>query len=237
MKKLILIITVLFFVNIALASNKDSMGLTKEQTKNMSQAMKVYQTTLNYPYPSWFSTELVGKNYTNENGNTFISEQIPTGQTFDNWKELYAVYSVYTKHSQFNLNKFINMSLAVYINNCGIKNLSLLNLSKKGDANAKTYLLFCYQFNNNLKQEAKSNKKLDSYLTNNGKNGEVALFKFLKVKDTYIKVYQEWKVPSFNVKGIEKNFSLITKIKDFNYKKAIIAMKKFANISATANTI
>ena len=203
MKKLFsLICCITLFFSVAYAEEKDFMGMTKEQVQ--TQGMNIYDASVSYPYPSWFSTGLVGDVYKKQNGGTFIYEQIPTGQSFDNWKEIYAVYGLYTTSDKVDLDKFIAYSITPFVQACGKDNLKIQYLFNRNDNRIIT--IYCGKYLNNPKQ------------------GEIGVFRFTKFENTYFKIYQEWKTNTFDVNKLGKN-----PIDNFNYKDASIKQSTFEN--------
>lgn len=163
------------------------MGMTKDQVKNSIQTMNVYDVSLTYPYPTWFSSGLIGDVYKTQKGVSFLYEEIPTGQNFDSWKEIYTIAGLYDKENKLTISQYANFVLAGFVKSCN-KNIKILNASKTESSSMS--ILLCGSL---------SNKNIKAYSNN---PGEVAIFKFIKFKNTFIQIGQEWRTESFDTTSI-----------------------------------
>ncbi len=218
-KHIILVIALtISLISVGISQYKDSRfptAITSKNSNTSMESMKIFEASVSFPYPNWFTHGFVGDIYKKQNGASFIFEEIPLEQTFDNWKELYAVYGLNSKSDKINLEKFIIYSIIPFQNVCG-KNIKLAAVNK--NSATPTYLLFC-------------GKKSKS------KYGEVAILKFFKVKNTYIKVYQEWNITPFEVSNLGSNSShWIDKI-DINKKSFNNAYNKIYNKASAIEAV
>ena len=72
-------------------------GADSSQVKAITQAVKLYQGVLSFPPPMWVNdVKDLGNSefFRNQQNNLFAIEQIPKGQTFERWTNLYGVYKI-----------------------------------------------------------------------------------------------------------------------------------------------
>ncbi|PIW30714.1 MAG: hypothetical protein COW30_01705 [Rhodospirillales bacterium CG15_BIG_FIL_POST_REV_8_21_14_020_66_15] len=146
----------------------------------------VYDAIVHFPGPSW----LVAGNPADQiefrreqNGATFVLEQIPKGEKFETWTQMYALMALYNE--SLTLNDFIVQSLGLYLEACGKENFSLRKSFKQGDA-GPTYLIICRDTPNGP----------ENFGYGNGV-GEIAAMTFRQYKNTFVKVYHEWRGKAF----------------------------------------
>ncbi|WP_407877834.1 hypothetical protein [Francisella sciaenopsi] len=219
-KLLLSVFTILISLSISFSAEKDYMGMSKDQVKNSIQTMKIYDASLTYPYPTWFSTGLIGDVYRSQKGISFLYEQIPTGQSFDDWKEIYTISGLYDKENKLSISQYANYVLSGFVKSCG-KNVKILNTAKTESSSMS--ILLCGSL---------SNKNIKAY---NNNPGEVAIFKFIKFKNTIIQIGQEWKTKSFDATSINQADFLENTYKYVNSKEAFsTAFKEIhKNVSVT----
>ena len=162
---------------------------------DVRQVVRLFDAVASYPAPSWIDDKMAQSDKLLEMSefnrkqeqNEFILEQIPKGESFSNWTKLYAVFAVKIPASAgFSLEGFVNGSLAPFIQSCGRPNFTIQPLERTGEK--MVTLVFCQ--NSPRAQEG----------TGYGEGiGEIGLFHFQKVKDTYVKVYHEWKGKNFSL--------------------------------------
>lgn len=109
-------------------------------------------------------------------------EQIPKGQKFENWSQLYAVAAFNIGSLSFE--QFIQQSLGVYVQTCGKENFKMQVLGKT--EKSFVTIVFC---------ENSPNSTGGGY----GPGiGEITLFYMAKPFGTNIKIYHHWKGDSFD---------------------------------------
>ncbi|MFC3674184.1 hypothetical protein [Ferrovibrio xuzhouensis] len=138
-----------------------------------------------YPAPSWQHSADPAKDsefYRNQNGSSFILEQIPKGEKFEKWSRLYAIAAV--KVEGLTLKDFINRSLAPFYNACGKENFFVTPLQQS----AESVLLHV------LCQNSPAGPAKFGY---GDGVGEITVMRFGQVGSTLIKVYQHWRGKSF----------------------------------------
>jgi hypothetical protein len=159
------------------------------EASKVSQVIQVYDAVIRYPAPSWFKdgngldqSEFFRK----QNGPQFIFEQIPKGDKFESWKQLYAIRGDYIKlDKEIPLDAYISMSLKPFIDVCGKERMSFERLA--GSQASGTFIMTC--------EDSPKAPSGSGY----GKGiGEIALFHFAKVNNTFLKVYHEWRGKSFS---------------------------------------
>ncbi|MED7819458.1 MULTISPECIES: hypothetical protein [unclassified Francisella] len=191
MKKLLLsTLIIILFLSASYSAEKDYMGMSKDQVKNSIQTMKVFDASLTYPYPIWFSTGLVGDVYRDQKGGGFLYEQIPTGQKFDSWNEIYTIASIYDKEGKISVSQYQAFILNGFSSSCN-HNIKVLNAVKT--KSSSIVILLCGSL---------TNKDIKAY---NNAPGEVAIFKLMKFKNTLIQVGQEWKTKPFDATKINQS--------------------------------
>ncbi len=167
----------------ASAETKDSLDGYK-----VTHSTRVYDAVVSYPAPSWYQGKdplNMSENYRNQQGPHFVLEQIPKGESFERWTRMYAVSGTYVgKGRTVPIDAFIDATVAGYVQMCGRENLAYSPLAQ--DQNSRTLLLYC--------QESSMGQAGIGY----GPGiGEIALIRFFVVKNTLLKVYQEWRGKAF----------------------------------------
>ncbi|WP_150468124.1 hypothetical protein [Francisella sp. SYW-9] len=177
------------------------------------QGMDIFDASVTYPYPSWFSSGLIGHAKNNQHGPIFTTTEIPTGQTFESWTEKYSINAIYSygKYKKnINLDKFTIYSIAKLMRNCRKENMNAKALP--GSKNNLIMIIYCGR------------------TISNPKIGEIGVFRFTKYKNTYFKIAQQWKVKSFNSKEVT-NISLKqlgVNPKNFNNAKKMLNEVSFS---------
>ena len=160
------------------------------------QKVTLYGAEVTYPAPSWVQIEKEteakavldqSETYRSEDRDQLILEQIPKGHSFSNWSNLFAVNAVRINDSvNFSLEGFVNGSFAPFIQYCGRAHFKMQPIEHNDDKIVA--LIFCQ----------------NSPLAKNGSGygdgiGEIALFHFQRVGQTYVKVYEQWKGEAFTL--------------------------------------
>ncbi|MEK9970295.1 MAG: hypothetical protein VW600_14240, partial [Ferrovibrio sp.] len=100
----------------------------------ITQTINLFDAVAVYPAASWQRSADPSKDsefYRNQNGPSFILEQIPKGEKFDKWSRLYAIAAV--KMPGLTLKDFINQSLAPFYNACGKENFSAIAIQQSAE--------------------------------------------------------------------------------------------------------
>ena len=153
---------------------------TKEfDPEQFNQVIKVFDTKVKYPAASWQDDRLVDASeyYRQQEGPSFVFEQIPKGEKFDSWTKLYAIHG--QMNEDLTYETYVKASLKVYFEVCGPDNFKLQVL-QKSDINI-TVLIFC---------EDSPNATMAGY---GAGVGEVTLMYLARPKTAFIKVYQHWR--------------------------------------------
>jgi len=123
--------------------------------------------------------------YRDQKGPSFIIEQIPKGESFEAWSQLFAIHGSYLPNAQnLTIKQFANVNMRPFIQACGEENISITKLEDA--TSALTIILFC---------AASPNGPIN--LGYGSDKGEIALMTFRRQDDTFIKVYHEWRGPKF----------------------------------------
>jgi hypothetical protein len=186
MKKILIGLLLSSSFSSLIAENLDFRGMTASDAKGTIQNIHIFDSVLTFPYPDWFKTGLVGDIYKKQDGPTFIYEQVPVNETLNNWQEMFAVSAIKHDSPKFNMAAFIDTTFKPYEESCGTEDFVAEPLMQKTDD--EMYIIFCSDTNNSVN----TTESDTSY-------GEVAIFRFIKHHDTYIKIYQEWKIPAFDL--------------------------------------
>ncbi len=152
-------------------------------------SIKIYDAIVEFPEPSWFQkggAPVQSKYYRNQAGRSFIFEQIPDTETFENWTKLYAVFGFKFPTTNVSEKVFAAEDLSSFRKACGKENFQLTEL--KSPPGTLTVKLFC-----------PSTPYGPKHLNYGPDVGEVALYQYSKVGSTILKVYHEWRGPSFDI--------------------------------------
>ena len=182
------ITTLLLAAFVFLSSHSIGYTQTLYDGGNVTQVINVYGSVVNYPVPSWFK---VGKSFDqseyfrDQKNPLFIFEQIPKGEKFTKWTSLYAVHALDARKLNISLDQYVNMSIGPFVKACGAENIAISKLHET--LRNQTLLLLC--------QNSPNAPKGSGY---GDGIGEVGLFRFNVTKQTYVKVYHEWRGKKFN---------------------------------------
>ncbi len=156
--------------------------------KKYSQALNMFDAKVSYPAPSWQKTTDAFKEieYSHQaNDNAIILEQIPKGQTFKSWTNLYAVTAQYSK--TIPLSVYVNLSTNAFLVACGKENFETRFLAK--NPNAYLFFVFCQNSANG-----------PPHLGYGDGVGEISVMMISKHKDTFVKIYEQWRGKNFSVR-------------------------------------
>lgn len=159
---------------------------------NMTFSMRIFDSLLLYPAPSWIKDYKDLPALRNSKINrqrkkgTFQWEMIPPHETFSTWSQLYGIGAYYVKNADTPLYKLRENSLQVFNRACGRQNTFARTINDYTSSN--TTLLICLA--------SPYAPKESGY----GKDiGEIMLLHTLKTHHQLIKVYHEWRGKSFNM--------------------------------------
>ena len=184
------------------------------------QLTKMFEAVISYPLPSWIEPPISldqSEYYTNRQGASYLIEQVPKGEKFTAWNRLYAIHGVMYKNGKnINLDKYAVLNFGPLIKACGKENFFLQRIFQT--KTSQTFLIVC--------QDTPHSQPGSGY----GRGvGEVGIFRFIKFKNTLIKVYQEWRGKSFVAKDKMtwpvSQEELKTMVKRFAYIKAVPALR------------
>jgi len=153
------------------------------------QVIKIFNAIVSYPLPSWIKPPISldqSEYYKDQQGPSFLLEQIPKGEKFESWSRLYAVHGTVIKNGQnITLDNYAFLNFGPLIKACGKENISLQRIHQS--KHSQSFVVLC--------QDTPHAQPGSGY----GQGvGEVGLFRFTKFKNTFIKIYQEWRGQSFD---------------------------------------
>lgn len=154
--------------------------------KSPTAIIQLFQAIVNFPPPEWQDPDnlLQGSEIARrQSGNTFVLEFIPKGQTFESWRQLYAVYAL--KSSGMELSDFVERSIVPFNQGCGEENLKTRTVSES-EASVLVQI-FC-------ENSAGAPKEMGY----GDGVGEIAVMWFGRYRQTFVKVYQQWRGPRFS---------------------------------------
>jgi len=153
------------------------------------QVIKIFEAIVSYPLPSWFKSPISldqSEYYKDQKGPSFLLEQIPKGEKFESWSRLYAVHgNIYKDGKNILLDNYAIANFGPLIKACGKENISIQRIHQ--NKQSQSYVVIC--------------RDTPHVPPGSGYGpgiGEVGLFRFLKLDNTFIKVYQEWRGKSLD---------------------------------------
>ena len=163
------------------------------QAKDIPLVINIYDAVVTYPSPSWIpqgaDTDQImngSEFFREQKGEVFVFEQIPKGQEFDSWTSIYAVSGLKVPtDSPVTMDLFVSSTLSGLANACDGRDNIFLHYLEKTEK-AVTTLIFCQKFGKGPHPNGYHSSM-----------GEIGLFRFFRKKDTFIKVYQEWRGNGF----------------------------------------
>ena len=145
--------------------------------KKITQVIKLYQGVLEFPPPLWVkepknlgNTEF----FRNQQKNMFTLEQIPKGQQFDGWKQLYGIYGFYLP--DYDMKRFIQESINALALGCKEK----AKITLAGAENSSVILTYLCT-------------DLIDPLVKDGDNTESGFLLISQVEQSFAKVYVAWR--------------------------------------------
>ncbi|MGJ3261171.1 MAG: hypothetical protein ACFE0S_16350 [Rhodospirillales bacterium] len=173
-------LTLFVFFHLIPAAAGDQAGADKT-----GREIDVFDTAVRYPAPSWQDKPRQGASEINrrEEDASFVLEQIPKGDTFEDWSKLYAVHGQLAPSLEFPT--YVNRSVGVFLRVCGKENFKFKPLQKA----ESTFLILI------MCEDSPNGKDLAGY----GPGvGEITLMAMARPYDTFIKVYHHWRGESFS---------------------------------------
>lgn len=181
-----LTVTLVFNPRESHAEPVDSVGIL--------QQVGLYDALLLYPQPAWISgpiepEALRGRSrfFTEQDGPTYIIEQIPDGQNFRQWTRLYAVVAEELPGDQgVPMQSFVGLSVEANRRACADTAFGVQVLSS-GDTD--TMLAMVCGSTDHGPLDVGYGPDL----------GEVSIWRFLVFQNTYIKIYHRWRGDAFDI--------------------------------------
>jgi len=168
-----------------------SPGRTAEtfDPDKLTQTINIYEAVVIYPPATWQTSMNPFEEsefYRDQKGPVFLVEQIPKGESFEAWSQLYAINGTYLPNAQnLTIKQFANLNMGSFSQACGRENISITKL--EDSTSALTIILFCAASPHGPVKLGYGPDK-----------GEIALMTFRRQDDTFIKVYHEWRGKQFD---------------------------------------
>ena len=151
----------------------------KPDVRKIIQTVKLYQGTLVFPPPMWIrgiSDLGQTKFFREQKGNTFVLEQIPSDQEFDNWKNIYGIYGFHLP--EYDMKRFYEESHNVLVRGCE-STARIETVSAGDDDMIISYLC----------------EDLQEPFEGDGDNAESGFLYLSRVDQSFAKVYVAWRAP------------------------------------------
>jgi hypothetical protein len=162
--------------------------------EDIPQQIDLYDVILKYPQPAWIKGQVVptalldqSEFYRDHSGSTFLLEQIPDGEEFESWTRLYAVAAEeLSVGRRAMMREFVALAadqneLACADGNFGVQTL------RASETDAMLFMV------------CGSTENASTSIGYGPDVGEASLWRFLIFEDTYVKVYQRWRGPAFDI--------------------------------------
>ena len=172
---LVTLVLVLFSVT-CFATEADKGKLSKNESAQIVQTVKLYEGVLKFPTPHWIKSpkEMGNMNVSqSQTKNTFTIEIIPKDQEFENWTNMYGVYGFYLP--EYDMKRFVTESLNALGLGCGVKANTVAVESDNG-------LIMIYHCDD-----------LVEPLVVDGNNVESGFLYMAQVGHSFAKIYQAWR--------------------------------------------
>ena len=161
-----------------------------------AQQIELFDVILRYPQPPWVvgsleRSELLNRSkfYRDFSGNTFVLEQIPSGQEFDTWDSLFAVTAEeLAVGRRFSMQDFIGLAERQNRLVCVDRGYAIQVL--RATQNDSIVFMVCG-----------STEKGSTTIGYGPGVGEASLWRFLIYDDTYLKIYQRWRSSDFTIEN------------------------------------
>lgn len=188
-----------------------SFSYAKKETdkpQSITSVINLYGVAFSYGSPPWIEVAIniakESKFYKNQQGRDFIYEAIPSDETFENWKTMYAVKARKARQN-VTLTAWEDSNINVFKKACQDVKIKYLVM----DVNVSFAQIICPKV---------VNFNLHGY--ENGV-GEVGLFAFLKHDNVFISHYIEWRGDAFDAHDRES-----WPVDEEQLNKAIANLKK-----------
>ncbi|MEM1200204.1 MAG: hypothetical protein AAGI06_12935, partial [Pseudomonadota bacterium] len=149
--------------------------------------IRLFETVAQFPYPSWHKSNRAQEEShltRKQEANTFALAMVPKNESFLKWTKQYTLFGHWNE--DLTLPKFINDSIHVFRVACGAENLTVRKILRQPQSGL--VVVFC----------ANSPKGPPFYGYGDGV-GEVVVMWMGQFKNTFVKIYQNWRGKSFNV--------------------------------------
>ncbi|MBN8196965.1 hypothetical protein [Thalassospira povalilytica] len=159
-----------------------------EKPLEVTAVVNVYDNLVTYPMPLWVNpdspTDIIkeSKHFRDQKGPSFVLEQIPADQDFENWKQIYVVSGLYIGRD-IPISKVINTYLSGFRQACMKRDVKFYQVKSPEN----TIVAFCEKFY--------SATGLQGTMKD---HGEVMVRRHFMSGGAIISVTYEWRGPAFN---------------------------------------
>lgn len=184
----------------------------------IAQSIKIYDAVVRFPAPSWYEGRdfgSIGESHHEQAGPEFVMEFIPKSERFDSWSRMYTLRGTYLAARQpVPLADFVSLGIAPFLKVCGRENLTVQDLMQ--DAVSRTIVIYCQNSPNG-----------PANIGYGDGVGLIGVARFFKVKDTLLKISQEWRGKAFQTRD-QSTWPV-------SRSELVTMIDRFATISASAD--
>ena len=181
-------------VVVTLAAGSRDAAAEPVDAAGIIQQIDLYDVLLKYPQPAWISgliepSELLDRSayFKQHDGPTYIIEQIPDGQSFERWGSLFAVVAEELEPSRaVPMQTFVGLSVETNRRACAEGGFGVQVLGS--DDRSTIAVMVCDSVVDGPVE-----------LGYGAHVGEVSIWRFLVFENTYLKIYQRWRGPAFDI--------------------------------------
>jgi len=190
----LLMFLALYGVGVALSLNAGGARAEPVDAAGVIQQIDLYDALLKYPQPAWISgqmepAELLDQSefFKEQNGPTFIIEQIPDGQSFERWTSLFAIVAEELQPDQaVPMQTFVGLSVEVNRRACVEDGFGVQVLGS--DERSTIAVMVCDSVADGPPEVGYGPGV-----------GEVSIWRFVVFENTYLKIYQRWRGLAFDI--------------------------------------
>lgn len=149
--------------------------------KGFEATIRLFDSVLIHPLPDWMPREIQGDPMSStlfsrqEKGNVFRMEMVPKEETFQDWRNLYAVMGL--RNYPGTISDHARQIITLFRSGCSPSNLAIR--PPQGNANIALLIIACGSFSRQAGM------------------GEVAVFVLLHRGKTAVRLYREWRGKAF----------------------------------------
>ena len=158
------------------------------------QQINLYDAFLEFPQPAWITGQIEqgdildrSEFFKEQKGPQFILEQIPAGESFARWTQLFAVVAEeLDAGASIPIGTFVDFSIATNQEACAANRFAFQSLSVS--ENDAILLMVCGSTDHGPAEFGYGPGV-----------GEISLWRFIVFESTYLKLYQRWRGTAFDI--------------------------------------